>query len=81
MGIAPVGVEDNFFALGGHSLIMMRLAARVREGMDVELTLQDFFEHPTVAQIGHVILEKMISEEDAESLEQMLAELEADQSG
>lgn len=80
MGIAPVGVEDNFFALGGHSLIMMRLAARVREGLDVELTLQDFFDHPTVAQIGQVVLEKMISDEDAESLEQMLAELEAEQS-
>jgi amino acid adenylation domain-containing protein/natural product biosynthesis luciferase-like monooxygenase protein len=44
-GIAP---DDNFFALGGHSLSAIRLVARVQADVDPAFTLGDLFEHPTL---------------------------------
>ncbi|HEY7213644.1 MAG TPA: amino acid adenylation domain-containing protein [Thermoanaerobaculia bacterium] len=49
LGIDRVGREDDFFALGGHSLIALRVQARVRERLGAELPLAAFFQFPTLA--------------------------------
>jgi amino acid adenylation domain-containing protein len=50
-----VGVNDNFFLLGGHSLLGTQVIARVSEAFGVDLTLLKLFDHPTVAEMAEEI--------------------------
>jgi acyl carrier protein len=49
LGIVRIGVEDNYFALGGDSITSIRLVSRVRAAFGVELTPRVLFTNPTVA--------------------------------
>ncbi|MBW8879564.1 MAG: amino acid adenylation domain-containing protein, partial [Acidobacteria bacterium] len=55
LGVERIGVEDSFFEHGGHSLAAMRLLARVRETLGVDLPLHRVFETPTVAALAQAI--------------------------
>jgi amino acid adenylation domain-containing protein len=50
--IERVGVNDNFFLLGGHSLLGTQLIARISETFGVDLTLLKLFDHPSVAEMS-----------------------------
>ena len=50
-----VGIHDNFFKIGGHSLRAAQVAARTRETFKVEIPLRRMFESPTIAQLAKVI--------------------------
>ena len=52
LGVAQVGVNDNLFLIGGHSLFGTQLIARMRENFGVELPLRSVFESPTPAQLA-----------------------------
>jgi amino acid adenylation domain-containing protein len=70
LGLDQVSVEDNFFLLGGHSLLGTQLIARVRDAFAVELTLRSLFDAPTVAklsiQIESLLLARLASMSDAD---------------
>jgi acyl carrier protein len=63
LGISTVAVDDNFFMLGGNSLLGTQLISRMRDAFGVEVSLLALFDHSTIAglavQIEKLILEKL----------------------
>jgi acyl carrier protein len=52
LGIGEVGVTDDFFELGGNSLVGLRLVAAVRKAVGTKLPMRALFDQPTVAEIA-----------------------------
>lgn len=57
LGVSPIGVQDSFFDLGGHSLAVTRLASRLLERFDVELPFKTLFAGPTVEKQALAMIE------------------------
>lgn len=62
LGVKQVGIYDNFFDLGGHSLIGIQLISQLRKDFQVDLSLRPLFEAPTVGELALVIEEILIAE-------------------
>lgn len=50
--VKNIGLYDNFFDVGGHSLLLMQVHYRLKEIADVDMTVLDLFVYPTVAQLA-----------------------------
>ncbi len=55
LGVERVGIHDDFFQLGGHSLLVAKLASRVRQAFRVELPMVEVFKKPTVADLAAAV--------------------------
>ncbi|HLC42887.1 MAG TPA: amino acid adenylation domain-containing protein [Methylomirabilota bacterium] len=55
LGLSRVGIHDNFFDMGGHSLAATQVLSRVRDLYGIEVSLRDFFESPTVADMARMV--------------------------
>ncbi|MFZ2753131.1 MAG: phosphopantetheine-binding protein, partial [Lysobacteraceae bacterium] len=76
LGLQAVGLHDNFFDLGGHSLRATQLAALVREWFQIELPLRHLLLEPTVAAVANE-LQRLAAERNVD-LHAVLAAMEAD---
>jgi len=52
LGVSDIGLHEDFFAMGGHSLLAVQVVNRARSSLGVELTIGALFEYPTVAQLA-----------------------------
>lgn len=55
LNIEAVGINDNFFDLGGHSLLIVRVHAELQKKLQKEITIIDFFQNPTVKLLAEYI--------------------------
>ena len=67
LGLDPVGVEDSFFDLGGHSLIAVRLFGMIRKAYRVDFPISILFEAPTIRACARLIEERIGPQEAGES--------------
>jgi amino acid adenylation domain-containing protein len=63
--VPKVGLYDNFFQLGGHSLLITQLASRIQTIFEVELSLRALFENPTIVDMAIMVEEKMLEKIEA----------------
>ena len=76
LGVECVGVNDNFFALGGNSIFAIQLTSRLNKSFNLELPLRVIYDRPTLAALAATIVQTQAEQADAAELNRLLAELE-----
>jgi len=59
LGIEKIGIDANFFELGGSSVQAMQIVSRIRRSLGLQLTLRAFFDMPTVGGLTQAIVDKL----------------------
>ncbi len=77
LALDAVGIDDNFFDLGGHSLAATRIVARVIKTFQVDVPIQALFAAPTVAEMAAMVTEHQAKKMGTQALGRVLAELES----
>jgi acyl carrier protein len=55
LDLSPIEPHDDIFDLGGHSLTITQIISRMEQQLGVEISLDDFFDNPTVAGVVAVV--------------------------
>lgn len=58
IGIDAIGIYENFFEIGGHSLMAARIISHIKKEMNAEISLVEFFKEPTIANLVSIITEQ-----------------------
>src|SRR5581483_5307702 len=62
--LPTISIDDNFFDLGGHSLMATQVVSRIRERFALEIPMRAMFDQPTIARLGEAVIEAKKSLED-----------------
>jgi amino acid adenylation domain-containing protein len=76
LGLARIGALDNFFDLGGHSLMATQVASRIREAFRADLPVRSIFEEPTIRGLARSILENQSDRRRIERTAELLLALQ-----
>jgi acyl transferase domain-containing protein/acyl carrier protein len=76
LGVTPIGVDDNFFELGGHSLLAVQMISQLRSQFQVEMTIQNLFDLPTIAKLAERIDSMAGDLGDLETMVRLLDQVE-----
>ena len=77
LSVKQVGIGDNFFDLGGHSLTATRVVSRVIQQFQLDIPLRSLFEAPTIADMATVITAHQGKTLDEQGLTKLIDELDA----
>ncbi|HYH82897.1 MAG TPA: amino acid adenylation domain-containing protein, partial [Longimicrobium sp.] len=77
LGVERVGRHDDFFHLGGNSLLATRLVFRIGREMDVELPVGDVFEKPELSLLAQHLRDAQLAQFDPSQIQEMLAQARA----
>jgi FkbH-like protein len=75
LGVAEVGVEDNFLTSGGHSLLGTVLMSRIQKAFGVEMELAVLFRAPTIAALARELETRLITDMDIQEMQQSMSEI------
>jgi amino acid adenylation domain-containing protein len=70
--LPAVGVGDNFFHLGGESLLATQVASRLRQTFGVDLAVRGLFENPTLAELARYVVVGLVRQADAGEVGEVL---------
>lgn len=75
-GLERIGIHDDFFELGGDSLVALQMVSRLTRTFGLELRVRDLFEATTVASLAVTLENRMLDEASPEELAEALTDLE-----
>ncbi|MGW8960078.1 phosphopantetheine-binding protein, partial [Paenibacillus sp. NPDC055715] len=62
LGIEQIGIQDDFFDLGGHSLLIVQMVAEIKRTMGFDIEVPRFFEYPCIAHLVLLVQEQQTTE-------------------
>ena len=71
LGFSQISVDENFFDLNGDSLTATQLITRLQQAYPIELSLQEFFEKPTIAHLAEMVKKALMEKIDSMSPEEL----------
>jgi surfactin family lipopeptide synthetase B/lichenysin synthetase B len=67
-----VGIDDDFFALGGHSMLALSMLGRVQAALGADMALGAVFERPTIRALAEAVTMALLGTMDGEDLDDLL---------
>jgi acyl transferase domain-containing protein/acyl carrier protein len=62
LGVQQISVHDDFFEIGGHSLLALLMISRLRKSFQAEISMSEFFDAPTIRQVAEYIQDSLSRE-------------------
>jgi arthrofactin-type cyclic lipopeptide synthetase C len=70
-----LGLHDNFFDVGGHSLLAAKVVSLVRTQMNVDLTIVDLFQAPTISALAELLAPRLAEKSARDEFDHLMREI------